>query len=157
MRPPTATATGFDRTAARLRLRFSLARSLQKMDEIRKIPIVTRSVIGGVLAGTLPVLAGILPIYPLVFIPQRVTRDWQLWRLLTSFCFGGKGLAFVFDLFMMYRGLNDLEESHFRRRTADMGECGNVWQAYICSSVSSYSLGSCPHVQRLARRSRRDR
>lgn len=92
------------------------------MDEIRKIPPVTRSVVGLCLGVTLPVLLHVVSIYPFVFVPKLVTRKGQLWRLFTCFGFGGKGLPLIFDLFLMYRGLNDLEESHFQRRTAEMGQ-----------------------------------
>lgn len=91
------------------------------MDEIRKVPPVTRAVVGGVGLVTLPVLLHLVSLYPFVFLPQRVTRSFELWRLATSFLFGGKGLALVFDTFLLARGLYDLEERHFQRRTADTG------------------------------------
>lgn len=43
---------------------------------------------------------------------------------VTPFLFGGKGIPLIFDAFLLYRGLNDLEESHFQRRTAEMGVFG---------------------------------
>ncbi|KAK4048283.1 hypothetical protein OIO90_005902 [Microbotryomycetes sp. JL221] len=89
------------------------------MDEIRKVPPVTRTIIGGVLSVTLPVLLHLVSLYPFIFVPHLVTRKFQLWRLATGFLFGGKGIGFVFDLFLMGRGLWDLEENHFRMRTAD--------------------------------------
>ncbi|KAK4047239.1 hypothetical protein OIV83_005543 [Microbotryomycetes sp. JL201] len=90
------------------------------MDELRKVPPVTRAVIGSVLGVTLPVLLHLVSLYPFIFVPHLVTRNFHLWRLVTGFLFGGKGIALVFDLFLLGRGLWDLEDNHFRRNTADM-------------------------------------
>ncbi|GAA6043468.1 hypothetical protein JCM8097_000726 [Rhodosporidiobolus ruineniae] len=90
------------------------------MDEIRKIPPFTRTVIGGVLVVTGPALLHLLNPYWVAFLPNRIAAHWELWRLVTPFLFGGGGLALVFNLIMLYRSLNDLEESHFGRRLAEM-------------------------------------
>lgn len=92
------------------------------MDELRKLPVVTRSILAGVTIVTLPVLLQLVSIYPVVFVPQRITAKFELWRLVTPFLFGGKGIPLIFDAFLLYRGLNDLEESHFQRKTAEMSE-----------------------------------
>lgn len=92
------------------------------MDELKKLPVVTRSILAGVVLVTLPVLLQLVSIYPVVFIPQRITTKFEVWRLLTPFLFGGTGIPLIFDAFLLFRGLNDLEESHFARRTADMSE-----------------------------------
>lgn len=38
-----------------------------------------------------------------------ITRDLQLWRLVTSFCFVGQGIAVLFDLFLVHRTSVSLE------------------------------------------------
>ncbi|KDE09166.1 hypothetical protein MVLG_00488 [Microbotryum lychnidis-dioicae p1A1 Lamole] len=96
------------------------------MDEIRKIPPVTRTLVGGVLAVTLPCLLQLLSPYKVIYVQALVFQKFQLWRLVTSFLYGGSGLPLLFDTFMLFRGLNDLEESHFQRRTADF-----VWALII--------------------------
>ncbi|GAA6005995.1 Dfm1p [Rhodotorula paludigena] len=90
------------------------------MDEIKKIPPVTRTVVGGVLAVTLPVILQLVSPYRVAFIPHRVAANWELHRLVAPFLFGGGGIQLVFSLIMLYRSLNELEEGHFARRTADM-------------------------------------
>ncbi|SGY21890.1 BQ5605_C016g08289 [Microbotryum silenes-dioicae] len=96
------------------------------MDEIRKIPPVTRTLVGGVLAVTLPCLLQLLSPYKVIYVQALVFQKFELWRLVTSFLYGGSGLPLLFDTFMLFRGLNDLEESHFQRRTADF-----VWALII--------------------------
>ncbi|SCV72052.1 BQ2448_4746 [Microbotryum intermedium] len=96
------------------------------MDEILKIPPVTRTIVGGVLAVTLPCLLQLLSPYKVIYVQALVFKKFQLWRLFTSFLYGGSGLPLLFDTFMLFRGLNDLEENHFQRRTADF-----VWALII--------------------------
>lgn len=92
------------------------------MDELKKLPPVTRTLVGLVFLVTLPIILQLVSIYPIVFIPQRITTKLELWRVITPFLYGGKGIPLIFDAFLLFRGLNDLEESHFGRRTAEMGE-----------------------------------
>ncbi|TKA58122.1 hypothetical protein B0A53_00524 [Rhodotorula sp. CCFEE 5036] len=90
------------------------------MDELAKIPPFTRSVVGGILAVTLPVLLQLVSPYRIAFLPDRIANHFELWRLVTPFLYGGGGLNLVFSLIMMYRSLNDLEDGHFAMRLADM-------------------------------------
>lgn len=48
------------------------------MDEIRKIPPVTRFLCASSLAVTLPVLLQILPIYKVVFVKEFVTQKFEV-------------------------------------------------------------------------------
>ncbi len=124
--------------------------SATRMDEIRKIPPVTRYLVGGTLAITLPILLKLVSIYPIVrqpvspslaaspiygiirllislvavqvFIPRAITKDWEIWRLVTGFGFGGSGIGLLFDTFLLYRNSVDLEERHFQGRTASYGK-----------------------------------
>lgn len=91
------------------------------MDEIRKIPPVTRSIIGGVLLVTIPILLHLVSAYPIVFVPRRITRNFELWRIVTPFLYGGGGIGFLFDVFLVFRNSSDLEERHFGGRTAEYG------------------------------------
>ncbi|GAA5983789.1 hypothetical protein JCM10908_005928 [Rhodotorula pacifica] len=90
------------------------------MDELGKIPPFTRSVTGGILAVTLPVLLQVLSPYRIAFLPDKIANSFELWRLVTPFLYGGGGLNLIFSLIMMYRSLNDLEDGHFAMRLADM-------------------------------------
>ena len=53
-----------------------------------------------------------------VFIPSAITKNWEIWRLVTGFGFGGSGIGLLFDTFLLYRNSVDLEERHFQGRTA---------------------------------------
>ncbi|EPQ29804.1 uncharacterized protein PFL1_02477 [Pseudozyma flocculosa PF-1] len=89
------------------------------MDEIRKIPPVTRSLLGATGLVTIPCLLAIMTPYKIMLSWPLVTRRYEIYRILTSFFFGGQGLAFLFDSFLLFRNSSDLELSHFARRTAD--------------------------------------
>lgn len=88
--------------------------------QLAKIPPFTRTTVGGILAVTLPVLLQLVSPYRIAFLPHRVANQFELWRLVTAFLYGGGGLNLVFSLIMMYRSLLDLEDGHFARRLADM-------------------------------------
>jgi len=88
------------------------------MDEIRKIPPVTRTLAGATLAITLPVLLQLLSPYKILFVWKYVQQG-QVWRIPTSFFFGGSGITFLFDLIMLYRNSDALETIWFGRRSAD--------------------------------------
>ncbi|KAG8900482.1 hypothetical protein FRC00_012708 [Tulasnella sp. 408] len=68
------------------------------MDEIRKIPPVTR--------------------YKILFV-WKLVKGGQVWRIPTSFFFGGSGFPFLFDLVMLYRNSEQLETAWYPRRSAD--------------------------------------
>lgn len=92
------------------------------MDEIRKIPPVTRTLVLSVAAVTLPVLLTVLSPYYIIWLPRNIfSRKLELWRVYTSFFFGGGGIPFIFDTFLLFRNSNDLEERHFMGRTAEYG------------------------------------
>lgn len=66
-----------------------------------------------------------------MFIPSAITKDWEIWRLVTGFGFGGSGIGLLFDTFLLYRNSVDLEERHFQGRTASYskspgGRAGHV-------------------------------
>ncbi|KAI0674564.1 hypothetical protein C8Q78DRAFT_1067546 [Trametes maxima] len=71
------------------------------MDEIRKIPPVTRFLCGSTLGVTLPVLLQIVSPNRVIFVKELVTRDFEVWRAFTSFFIGGSGINFVFDIAML--------------------------------------------------------
>ncbi|GAA6048590.1 hypothetical protein JCM3770_002044 [Rhodotorula araucariae] len=95
-------------------------RERRAMDELRKIPPFTRTVVLGVVATTLPVILQVVSPYSVAFVPHRIAHNWELHRIVLPFLFGGGGIQLVFSLIMLYRSLNDLEEGHFARRLADI-------------------------------------
>ncbi|KAI0371279.1 hypothetical protein BV20DRAFT_1035297 [Pilatotrama ljubarskyi] len=71
------------------------------MDEIRKIPPVTRFLCASKLAVSLPVMLQIVSPYAVVFVKELVTRKYEIWRVFTSFFFGSSGINFIFDFVML--------------------------------------------------------
>ncbi|OJT03449.1 Derlin-2 [Trametes pubescens] len=117
------------------------------MDEIRKIPPVTRFLCASSLAVTLPVLLQILPIYKVVFVKEFVTQKFEIWRVFTSFFLGSSGINFIFDLAMLYRNSNELETTHFPRRSSDY-----AWQLSLAGLAIlglNVPLGTFVHTRAL--------
>jgi len=56
--------------------------------------------------------------YKILFVWKYVKMG-QLWRIPTSFFYGGSGITFLFDLIMLYRNSDALETIWFHRRSAD--------------------------------------
>ncbi|SAM64115.1 related to DFM1-ER protein involved in ER-associated protein degradation [Ustilago bromivora] len=110
------------------------------MDEIRKIPPVTRFLLGATGAVTLPcVLAITTPTRFVLFWPWVISK-FHIHRLFSCFFFGGSGLKLLFDLFLLFRNSQDLELNHFGRRTADY-----TWALLVMGTVihaANYPLGS---------------
>ncbi|KZO89679.1 hypothetical protein CALVIDRAFT_543384 [Calocera viscosa TUFC12733] len=65
--------------------------------ELLKIPPVTRTLLLSTCAVTLPCLLKLLSPYIFLFLPELVLQG-QVWRVATSFLYGGAGLTFLFDL-----------------------------------------------------------
>ncbi|KAI0634838.1 DER1-domain-containing protein [Trametes polyzona] len=117
------------------------------MDEIRKIPPVTRFLCASSLAVTVPVLLQVLPVYKVVFMKEYVTRRFEVWRVFTSFFLGSSGINFIFDLAMLYRNSNELESTHYPHRSADY-----AWQLFLSGLAIlglNIPLGTYVHTRAL--------
>ncbi|KAF9486193.1 DER1-domain-containing protein [Pholiota conissans] len=97
----------------------------QLIAEIKKIPPVTRFLVASSLGVTVPVLMKLVSPYSIVFFRPLVTKKLQIWRLYTSFFLGGDGLAYLFDLVMLYRTANDIETRSYPNRSSDL-----AWQTF---------------------------
>jgi Derlin-2/3 len=111
------------------------------MEEINKIPPVTRTLLFGTLAVTVPSLIKLVnPYYFLLWWPH-IVRRWQVWRLVTPFFFAGtSGLQLLFDIFMLHRNSTDLELNKFYRKTSDY-----AWALIIINALillTNYPLSS---------------
>jgi len=95
------------------------------LNEIRKIPPVTRFLCASMFAVTLSERLNIVSPYRLLFVRELVTNNWEFWRVYTSFFLGGSGLRLIIDSIMLYRNSNDVE-SYYSRRSADY-----AWQLLI--------------------------
>ncbi|CDU22995.1 related to DFM1-ER protein involved in ER-associated protein degradation [Sporisorium scitamineum] len=110
------------------------------MDEINKIPPVTRYMLGATGAITLPCILAITSPTPFVLYWPWIISRFHIHRIFTSFFYGGSGLKLLFDVFLLYRNSSDLELNHFGRRTADY-----TWSLLVMGTVilaANYPLGS---------------
>lgn len=58
--------------------------------------------------------------FQLYFNPTLILRQYQLWRLATTFLFFGTiGFSFLFNMIFTYRYCRMLEEGSFRGRSSD--------------------------------------
>jgi len=99
------------------------------LDEFKKIPPVTRTLVGSTVAVTIPVILQLVRGDRIPFVLRLVTRG-QLWRIPTSFFFGGTGFSFIFDLVMLYRSSNTLESIWYSNRSVDY-----AWQLFLASTA----------------------
>lgn len=90
------------------------------LHEFMQIPPVTRSYISTCILTTLAVQLDIVTPYQLYFNPELIFKNFQIWRLITNFCyFGPIGFNFLFNILFTYRYSRFLEEGSFRGKTAD--------------------------------------
>ncbi|KAF8318709.1 DER1-domain-containing protein [Clavulina sp. PMI_390] len=92
--------------------------------ELKKIPPVTRFVLFSLFGVTVPttILEVVSP-YPFFFTYDLGIKQFQIWRIFTSFFLvllpPGQKLQFIFDVAMLYRASNHLEEGKYPQRSAD--------------------------------------
>ncbi|KAF2142984.1 uncharacterized protein K452DRAFT_358026 [Aplosporella prunicola CBS 121167] len=80
------------------------------MDVFWSWPPVTRTLVAGSLITSVLAYSGLVPYYPLPFIPSKVLAvPPQLWRLVTSFLLTGQGLGIIFDPYFLYMYGSQLE------------------------------------------------
>lgn len=88
--------------------------------EIANTPPVTVAYIGTCIFLTVAVQLNILSPFQLYFNPSLILTKFQLWRLVTSFCFFGTfNFNFLFNILFAYRYCRMLEETWYSSRTAD--------------------------------------
>ncbi|GAB6026469.1 Derlin-2 [Chamberlinius hualienensis] len=88
--------------------------------EYMQIPTVTRVYTTACVLTTFAVQLDIVSPFQLYFNPDLVFRNFQLWRMITTFLFFGTfGFNFLFNITFTYRYCRMLEEASFRGRTAD--------------------------------------
>ncbi|KAE8255993.1 hypothetical protein A4X13_0g2846 [Tilletia indica] len=80
------------------------------MDELNKIPPVSRFIILGTLGLTVPVILKLISPSPFVFYLPLIRSHFQFWRPFTSFFLAGSGIQLIFDLIALFRSSTALEE-----------------------------------------------
>lgn len=115
------------------------------LQEYMQIPVVTRAYTTACVLTTLAVQLEIVSPFQLYFNPILIVKQYQLWRLITTFLyFGTFGFNFFFNMIFTYRYCRMLEEGSFRRRTADfvmMFIFGGVCMAICAFFVNLLFLG----------------
>lgn len=109
------------------------------------MPAVTRAYTTACVLTTIAVQLDILSPFQLYFNPILIFRNYQFWRLITTFLFFGQfGFTFLFNLIFTYRYCRMLEEGSFRSRTADffyMFLIGGILMIIIAFFVNLLFLG----------------
>ena len=84
------------------------------------MPPVTRVYTTACVITTLAVQLEIVSPFQLYFNPLLIMRQFQLWRIVTTFLFFGTfGFNFLFNMIFTYRYCRMLEEGSFRGKSAD--------------------------------------
>jgi len=114
-------------------------------NEYMDMPPVTRAYTTACVLTTIAVQLDIVTPFQLYFNPTLIFRSYQLWRLVTSFCFFGTfGFSFLFNMIFNYRYCRMLEEGSFRGKTADfvfMFMFGGVFMILMALFVHMVFLG----------------
>lgn len=85
-----------------------------------EMPPVTRVYTTACVITTLAVQLEIVSPFQLYFNPLLIMRQFQLWRIVTTFLFFGTfGFNFLFNMIFTYRYCRMLEEGSFRGKSAD--------------------------------------
>lgn len=84
------------------------------------MPVVTRAYTTACVITTIAVQLELVSPFQLYFNPILIFKQYQFWRLITTFLFFGTiGFNFLFNIIFTYRYCRMLEEGSFRGRTAD--------------------------------------
>ena len=85
-----------------------------------EMPPVTRVYTSACVITTLAVQLEIVSPFQLYFNPLLIIRQWQFWRIVTTFLFFGTfGFNFLFNMIFTYRYCRMLEEGSFRGKSSD--------------------------------------
>ena len=85
-----------------------------------EMPPVTRVYTTACVITTLAVQMEVVSPFQLYFNPLLIMRQFQVWRVVTTFLFFGTfGFNFLFNMIFTYRYCRMLEEGSFRGKSAD--------------------------------------
>ncbi|KAA0185195.1 Derlin [Fasciolopsis buskii] len=107
--------------------------------EIANTPPVTAAYIAVCIALTFGVQLNILSPFQLYFNPSLIFSKFQIWRLVTCFCFFGTfNFNFLFNILFAYRYCRMLEETWYSTRTAEF-----VMMFLFCGTLTCVSQELC--------------
>jgi len=105
-----------------------MAHELQQ--EYMDMPIITKAYTTACVLTTTAVQLDLVSPFQLYFNPDLICKNYQVWRLVTTFLFFGTfGFNFLFNIIFTYRYCRMLEEGSFRGRPADFFFYVFVWWA----------------------------
>ncbi|TPP64371.1 Derlin [Fasciola gigantica] len=111
--------------------------------EIANTPPVTAAYIAICIFLTFGVQLNILSPFQLYFNPSLIFSKFQIWRLVTCFCFFGTfNFNFLFNILFAYRYCRMLEETWYGTRTAEFVMMFLFCGTLTCSR-SYYDVGLC--------------
>ncbi|KAH6887864.1 Der1-like family-domain-containing protein [Coprinopsis sp. MPI-PUGE-AT-0042] len=102
----------------------------QFLTELKKVPPVTRFMTLSLLGVTVPVIMNIVPYHRLMYATPLVFKQFQLWRLYTSFFLGSPGVHLIFQLAALYHNSKNLETGAFASRSSDY-----AWQVTLAAGA----------------------
>ncbi|VDP01037.1 unnamed protein product [Soboliphyme baturini] len=115
------------------------------IQEYMDMPVVTRAYTTACVLTTLAVQLDIVTPFHLYYNPVLIYKHFELWRLITCFCFLGTfGFSFLFNMIFTYRYCRMLEEGSFRGKTADfvyMFLFGGTFMCIMALFVNMVFLG----------------
>ena len=103
-----------------LKILLLVTEAIQWLQAYLEMPPVTRVYTSACVITTLAVQLEIVSPFQLYFNPLLIIRQWQLWRIVTTFLFFGTfGFNFLFNMIFTYRYCRMLEEGSFRGKSSD--------------------------------------
>ncbi|RUS82281.1 hypothetical protein EGW08_009959 [Elysia chlorotica] len=114
--------------------------------EYMQMPPITRAYTTACVLTTLAVQLDIISPFQIYFNPDLIFRQFQIWRIVTSFLYFGQiGFNFLFNMIFAYRYCRMLEEGSFRGKPADflfMFMFGGFFMVIMALFVNLVFLGS---------------
>ena len=103
-----------------LKILLLVTEVIQWLQAYLEMPPVTRVYTSACVITTLAVQLEIVSPFQLYFNPLLIIRQWQFWRIVTTFLFFGTfGFNFLFNMIFTYRYCRMLEEGSFRGKSSD--------------------------------------
>ena len=113
----------------------------------RGLPVITRGYMTASFAATILTQMEFISPTLLHLDFNALMSSFELWRLVTNFCFFGKfGLPFVFSMFFLLRYGKELEMKRFEGRSADMLWC--LVLTGLLQIVVAFLLGEMPFLSK---------
>ncbi|WVQ98287.1 hypothetical protein IAU59_005410 [Kwoniella sp. CBS 9459] len=98
---------------------------------LKAIPPVTRTLLLGTGLITVPCLLRLISPASVAIIWPMVTKRYEIWRIVTSFFYGGAGFPLLYDVFLIYRNSSSMERDLYLNDTAEYAWLHIMLAAFI--------------------------